>query len=203
MFRMTAVIRTKLVVRLHSNRFLRILCESQNHQPADMAEEYAAVEESTTRSIAGPTSGSRDILTAFLRDGARRLLVEAVEAEVADWIEPHPRHLTIARKPRRFPLQETDLAPLSPFRYEHINPYGKCAFDVSDNFGKAGLRSLRPGRLPAFRRFSPICYGNASACRVHSGMPLVGAEANGGHLRKTMTTTGRQRHCRLRELDLI
>lgn len=47
-----------------------------------MAEEYAAVEESTTLPIAGPTSASRDVLTALLRDGARRLL-----AEVAAWIE--------------------------------------------------------------------------------------------------------------------
>ena len=54
-----------------------------------MAEEYAAVGESTTLPMAGPTSGSRDLLTALLRDGARRLLAEAVEAEVADWIDAH------------------------------------------------------------------------------------------------------------------
>lgn len=54
-----------------------------------MAEEYAAVEESTTLPIAGPITGSRDALTDLLRDGARRLLAEAVEAEVAAWIDAH------------------------------------------------------------------------------------------------------------------
>ena len=54
-----------------------------------MVEEYAAVEESTTLPIAGPTSGGHDILTTLLRDGARRLLAEAVEAEVAAWIDAH------------------------------------------------------------------------------------------------------------------
>lgn len=54
-----------------------------------MAEEYAAVGESTTLPIAGPISGSKDALTDVLRDGARRLLAEAVEAEVASWIEAH------------------------------------------------------------------------------------------------------------------
>src|SRR5947209_3938510 len=34
-------------------------------------------------------TGARDVLTALLRDGARRLLAEAVEAEVAAWIDDH------------------------------------------------------------------------------------------------------------------
>src|SRR3954452_9430505 len=54
-----------------------------------MAEEYAAVEESTILPIAGPTPGTRDVLTDLLRDGARRLLAEAVEAEVLAWIDAH------------------------------------------------------------------------------------------------------------------
>jgi transposase-like protein len=54
-----------------------------------MVEEYAAVEESTTLPIAGPMPASKDALTDLLRDGARRLLAEAVEAEVALWIESH------------------------------------------------------------------------------------------------------------------
>jgi len=43
-------------------------------------------------------------------------------------------------------VQEADLAHLSPCRYEHINPYGKYAFDVSEELGMGGLRPLRPGR---------------------------------------------------------
>ena len=54
-----------------------------------MAEEYAAVDQSTTLPITGPTPGTTDVLTDILRDGARRLLAEAVEAEVAAWIEAH------------------------------------------------------------------------------------------------------------------
>ena len=34
-------------------------------------------------------------------------------------------------------------------RYEHINPYGKYAFDVSKDLGGPKLRPHRPGRPPA------------------------------------------------------
>jgi putative transposase len=54
-----------------------------------MAKEYAAVEKSTTLSIVPPTTSSTDVLTEVLRDGAKRLLAEAVQAEVADWIGSH------------------------------------------------------------------------------------------------------------------
>ena len=54
-----------------------------------MVEEYAAVEESTTLPIAGPMPDTKDALTDLLREGARRLLAEAVEAEVAAWIDSH------------------------------------------------------------------------------------------------------------------
>ena len=54
-----------------------------------MAKEYAAVEESTTLPIVQPTTSSQDVLTEVLRDGAKRLLAEAIQAEVADWIELH------------------------------------------------------------------------------------------------------------------
>jgi putative transposase len=47
------------------------------------------VNQSTTLPITQPSLGSRDVLTALLRDGARRLLAEAVEAEVAAWIDDH------------------------------------------------------------------------------------------------------------------
>ena len=44
------------------------------------------------------------------------------------------------------PVQESDLAHLSPCRYEHINPYGKYAFEVSEDLRGAKLRPLRAGR---------------------------------------------------------
>ena len=47
------------------------------------------------------------------------------------------------------PVQEADLAHLSPCRYEHINPYGKYAFEMSEELGGAKLRPLRSGRTSA------------------------------------------------------
>jgi hypothetical protein len=54
-----------------------------------MVEEYAAVGESTTLPISGPMPSTKNDLTDILRDGARRLLAQAVEAEVAAWIDAH------------------------------------------------------------------------------------------------------------------
>jgi putative transposase len=50
-----------------------------------VAEEYAAVDQFTTPLEAPP----RDPLTDLLRQGARNLLAQAVEAEVAAWIDAH------------------------------------------------------------------------------------------------------------------
>jgi putative transposase len=47
------------------------------------------VEKSTTLPMVGPSPTSQDALTEILRDGAKRLLAEAIQAEVADWIESH------------------------------------------------------------------------------------------------------------------
>jgi Tn3 transposase DDE domain len=48
-----------------------------------------------------------------------------------------------------YAVQESDLAYLSPCRYEHINPYGKYDFEVNESLREAKLRPLRPGRPPA------------------------------------------------------
>ena len=45
--------------------------------------------ESTTEVSIVPLAEGRDVLTDLLRDGARRLLAEAIEAEVAAWIDAH------------------------------------------------------------------------------------------------------------------
>ena len=47
------------------------------------------------------------------------------------------------------PVQDADLAYLSPCRYEHINPYGKYTFEVSEDLRGARLRPLRSGRSSA------------------------------------------------------
>src|SRR4051812_4623821 len=56
---------------------------------AHEAEEYPAMTESTTEVRIVPLAEGQDVLTDLLRDGARRLLAEAIEAEVAAWIDAH------------------------------------------------------------------------------------------------------------------
>ena len=56
---------------------------------AHKAEEYPAMNQSTTEIRIVPLAPSQDVLTDLLRDGARRLLAQAVEAEVAAWIDDH------------------------------------------------------------------------------------------------------------------
>jgi len=51
--------------------------------------EYATMQESTTTTLDFPSTESKDVLTEILREGAQVLLAEAVEAEVADWIDAH------------------------------------------------------------------------------------------------------------------
>jgi putative transposase len=45
--------------------------------------------ESINSTLSLPVAASRDVLTDILRDGAQRLLAQAVEAEVAEWIDSH------------------------------------------------------------------------------------------------------------------
>jgi putative transposase len=56
---------------------------------AHEAEEYPAMQQSTTEILIVPPPSGQDVLTEILRDGARRLLAEAVEAQVASWIDAH------------------------------------------------------------------------------------------------------------------
>src|SRR5512144_474524 len=59
----------------------------QAHQMAYAAEEYPAMNESTTDIRIVPLPQGQDVLTDILRDGARRLLADAIQAEVAAWID--------------------------------------------------------------------------------------------------------------------
>jgi transposase-like protein len=56
---------------------------------AHEAEEYPAMSESTTDIRIVPLPTGQDVLTQVLRDGARRMLAQAVEAEVTAWIDAH------------------------------------------------------------------------------------------------------------------
>ena len=48
-----------------------------------------AMDQGTTDAIRFPEASSQDVLTGLLREGAQRLLAQAVEAEVAGYIEAH------------------------------------------------------------------------------------------------------------------
>src|SRR3954470_4869580 len=61
----------------------------QAHQMAHEAEEYPAMQQSTTDIRIVPLPEGQDVLTEILRDGACRMLAQAVEAEVAAWIDAH------------------------------------------------------------------------------------------------------------------
>src|SRR5512135_1590960 len=61
----------------------------QCHPLAHEAEEYPAMSEATTDIRIVPLPKGQDVLTEILRDGARRRLAEAIEAEVAIWIDAH------------------------------------------------------------------------------------------------------------------
>jgi len=45
--------------------------------------------ENTASTVALPSVGSRDVLTQVLREGAQRMLAQAIEAEAAEWIDAH------------------------------------------------------------------------------------------------------------------
>jgi putative transposase len=51
--------------------------------------EYATMPEGTTTTVSLPSPEAKDVLTEILREGAQTLLVQAIDAEVADWIERH------------------------------------------------------------------------------------------------------------------
>jgi putative transposase len=61
----------------------------QSTPMAHEAEEYPAMSESTTDIRIVPLPMGQDVLSEVLRDGARRMLAQAVEAEVAAWIDAH------------------------------------------------------------------------------------------------------------------
>jgi len=54
-----------------------------------MAQEYATVDCSTTDMRMVPLPDGQDVLTSLLRQGAQRLLTQAIEAEVAGWLAQH------------------------------------------------------------------------------------------------------------------
>jgi putative transposase len=54
-----------------------------------LPQEYATMRENTCSTVALPSLGARDVLTQVLREGAQRMLAQAIESEVAEWIDAH------------------------------------------------------------------------------------------------------------------
>jgi hypothetical protein len=67
------------------------LVTSQPHS----SPEYATMRESSNPIVSLPVANSQDVLSGILRDGAQRLLTQAIEAEVAEWIDSR-RHVQMA-----------------------------------------------------------------------------------------------------------
>jgi transposase-like protein len=64
-----------------------LLVEIRVHQPGYTPKEYATMDTCTTDIRLVPLPGSQEALTDILRQGAQQLLAQAIEAEVADWID--------------------------------------------------------------------------------------------------------------------
>lgn len=74
--------------------------------------------------------------------GCLNLLTNAVVA----WNTVYMTEVIKRLRAEGYPVQEEDLARLSPTRYEHVNPYGKYRFELADELNRANLRPLRqPG----------------------------------------------------------
>ncbi len=61
--------------------------------------------------LALPATSSQDVLTGLLRQGAQRMLAEAIDAEVAEWIEAHCELARCRRPPPggpQWPFTQTD-----------------------------------------------------------------------------------------------
>jgi putative transposase len=58
-------------------------------ETAHMGRGVRRMNENTAPGLAMPAMTSRDVLTEVLRDGAKRLLGQAIEAEVQEWLESH------------------------------------------------------------------------------------------------------------------
>src|SRR5512147_2298729 len=71
----------------------------QSTPMAHEAEEYPAMSESTTDIRIVPLPTGQDVLSEVLRDSARRMLAQAVEAEVAAWIDTEAQYHALRQAP--------------------------------------------------------------------------------------------------------
>jgi hypothetical protein len=86
------------------------------------AEEYPAMNESTTGIDIVRLPTGQDVLTEFLRDGARRMLAQATEAEAAAWIEAHAHLKDEAEKKSADTMNYKLMIPHYPVRFDVGEP---------------------------------------------------------------------------------
>jgi transposase-like protein len=72
---------------MNAGRRRRTLGVLSSHPHADEALEYATMNDATTNPIALPLDTEKDVLTRVLRQGATQLLAQAIQAEVAVYLE--------------------------------------------------------------------------------------------------------------------
>ncbi len=88
--------------------------------------------------LALPAASSQDVLTGLLRQGAQRMLAQAIEAEVAEWIEAHrdlrdaAGHRQVVRN-GRLP-QRTILSGVGPIEVEQPRVLDRRPTDEAESF---------------------------------------------------------------------
>ena len=110
--------------------------------------------ESSNPIVSLPAVGAQDVLTCVLRDGAQRLLTQAIEAEVTEWIEAHRHvrdvsgHHQVVRNghlPKR-----TLLTGVGPVEVQQPRVLDRRGADEAEPFSSKILPATSSlGRLPA------------------------------------------------------
>jgi transposase-like protein len=94
--------------------------------------------ENTKQVVSLPAATSQDVLTNILRDGAQRMLTQAIDAEIADWIETHrdvrneAGHRQVVRN-GRLP-KRTILSGVGPLEVEQPRVLDRRPKDEADFF---------------------------------------------------------------------
>jgi transposase-like protein len=100
--------------------------------------EYATMRENTKQVVSLPAATSQDVLTNILRDGAQRMLTQAIDAEIAEWIETHrdvrneAGHRQVVRN-GRLP-KRTILSGVGPLEVEQPRVLDRRPKDEADFF---------------------------------------------------------------------
>jgi len=101
---------------------------------APVGRKYATMEHATTESLTWPTATPRDVLSSILHEGARRMLIDAIEAEVAEYLadradqtDAEGRRLVVrnGHLPRRELLTPNGPMPVNQPRVRDNRPPGQ------------------------------------------------------------------------------